>query len=307
MNRKRISKKPGFTLVELLVVIGIIAVLVAMLLPVLNKAKEAANCTQCLSNLRQIGQALFQYTADYSGCLPPGQTYQNTYSTSANPATGLKTETWATVLINNNYLRATNCKTGTTYLDNGHSSVLYCPDGLDLVSGVSWSIPPSKESPEGAMVTGYLDNDYDNNVAHTYFCWYSCNGADNSVGSWWSIDQVPYPFTCFPLNPSTTTAPPTDYRTKVLSQLRPAAQFVLLYDGTYYWHSQDDTRINCRHQNWSAANLLFADGHVETVPDAQLPGGKNSPYPPTASQPKELGNPTALDARNPAIKWMTTQ
>jgi prepilin-type N-terminal cleavage/methylation domain-containing protein len=57
----------GFTLVELLVTIGIIAVLVAMLLPALNKAREAAQAVTCLSNLRQSGLGLRLYAFDNDG------------------------------------------------------------------------------------------------------------------------------------------------------------------------------------------------------------------------------------------------
>jgi prepilin-type N-terminal cleavage/methylation domain-containing protein/prepilin-type processing-associated H-X9-DG protein len=62
--------KNGFTLVELLVVIGIIAILIAMLLPALNKAREAAKATQCLSNERQIAMAMLSYANDYKGRFP---------------------------------------------------------------------------------------------------------------------------------------------------------------------------------------------------------------------------------------------
>lgn len=112
--------KKGFTLIELLVVIAIIAILASILFPVFARARENARRASCMSNLKQMGLAMMQYTQDYDECYP----YSYSSGMGANPPGG-------------SWLGTTS---GDTYPTWGWSQLLYpyhkslqillCPSGV---------------------------------------------------------------------------------------------------------------------------------------------------------------------------------
>ncbi len=91
------SRRLGFTLVELLVVVAIIGILVALLLPAVQAAREAARRTQCMNNLKQIGLGVHNYH-DTHGTFPPGGVHTDP---SGQGATNSRFTNWAIAILPN--------------------------------------------------------------------------------------------------------------------------------------------------------------------------------------------------------------
>lgn len=141
------SRKPhlghrphGFTLVELLIVISIIALLAAILFPVFSRVRENARRSSCQSNLKQIGLGILQYTQDYDEIMPNGFSSNDVTDTWTDYSTGEQNTNnykWMDAVYP--YVKSEQvfvCPSATKVIV-GSSSTTYVPNAFKLRSGAS--------------------------------------------------------------------------------------------------------------------------------------------------------------------------
>jgi prepilin-type processing-associated H-X9-DG protein len=307
--------------VELLVVIGIISILIAILLPALNKARQQAMLTECQSNLRQLGQAFIMYSSAFNGYMVPtlvwGTTPNHPFYSTSGTAGGFYDDEWPVLLTSLGYIPNQNLNINSD-VHQAATSVLVCPavrenmvfcnivghslattpgtDGFDRrmsnfldVSGTVGLIVDSAYSINGGVYTGTRGSGdhsggdpgayYDDSDVNTY----AVNGP-YPAGSDYIFDV---PSGAISTNGS---ADPCNSLHKV-TDFRRSADTVLLFDGTEWNGMVLDTsewRISgARHGSYNSnppaslvrdgfnvsgtTNILFLDGHVDSVPRAQCP------------------------------------
>ncbi len=269
MRRPAARPTTGFTLVELLVVIGIIALLIGILLPALNRARLQAQKVQCQSNLHQLGIMCQMYAATFNNYILPGGYRNHLAITSGSTTVAANSEDlWPLLLLQLKYLSQDVAPDASQAQNNvllcptvlGPQLIAYGAIGLN-VDGI-WekqsNFFPPRDGSDPRYPTGrYFATSYMMNASYA---------GSNPVGAYnvtseFYVDgtQATQSTGCFKYN-----------------RIRQPADHVFMCDGYYVMPQNGNgttvVRIRGRHTNkYDTTNALFLDAHVESFLRKQLP------------------------------------